>query len=271
MSFEHSYRNLLRYVKSGGRERTARNGLTRQQFGTTLEITELISQKFPIITGREIFYKPVLGELAAFLKGATELETFKQYGCNYWNANAAAWTYNEGTFPEHFAVGNIYGAKWRNFHGVDQLKQLVKSIKTDPNSRRHLLTAFDPSEKWQCLPPCHLFAQFDCIAEQLDCIVYMRSVDLVHGLPSDIVLYAALLLLLCQATNRDPGKLTFFMGDTHIYDNHKELIGKYLDHAPCESPTYELDPWSTLENFAPNDLRLINYQHGERIVFPFNV
>jgi thymidylate synthase len=272
--YEDAYRELVDGVAYGGSLRTSRAGNTKSIFGTVLRISSLHFGKFPILTSRKIFYKPVLGELTAFLKGATDLGTFKEYGCNYWDANAAAWDMNEGLPQVTQSVGQIYGAQWRAWQGndLDQLQKLVDGIHDNPFGRRHLLTAYDPSETWQCLPPCHLLAQFNVTSNNhLDCIVYMRSVDLCLGLPSDVILYATLLLIIAKQTKLAPGNLTFMMGDTHIYENHLETWEIQRMEQWHEPPTYYLDPGATIDNFDPDYLQLIDYTHGDKLVYPFNV
>jgi len=230
------------------------------------------NNQFPILTTRKIFWKPVLGELAAFLRGATDLKTFQELGCNYWDANAASWYDNAGIPKENWNVGNIYGVKWRNFHGRNQLRDLVHGLKTEPTSRRHVLTTWDPSETWQCLPPCHLLAQFNVSNDgYLDCIVYMRSVDLCLGLPSDIILYAALTILVAHECGYKPGSLTFFTGDTHIYKNHIETFYRQLSSPEHPLPVWYLNEETSLNAFLPEHLNLVCYQHGDKLEYPFSV
>lgn len=268
-NLDEDYIDLVECAVNFGESVPSRVGNTRRLFSRTLEIESLLYGQFPILTTRKIFYEPVLGELAAFLRGATMVREFKEFGCNYWDANAAAWAGNIGLPPEQHRVGNIYGAKWRNFHGVDQIARLVIGIKNDPYSRRHLLTAYDPSEPWQCLAPCHLLAQFAVVESRLELAVYMRSVDLCLGLPSDIILYATLLLLVCKETHHAPGRITFHLGDTHIYENHVDtFLNEQLYATQYEPPTYKLNPGTSLDTFKPLDLLLFNYDHGAKLVYP---
>jgi len=269
---DEEYLELVNHVMSVGAKRKTRAGPTRQVFGAAFVVESLRDNKFPILTSRKIFWKPVLGELAAFLRGATDLATFKKFGCNYWDANAEAWIWNRGQDKSKWRVGNIYGAQWRAFgeYNVDQIARLVYSITHDPLSRRHLLTAYDPNEDSHCLPPCHLMAQFNVDNDgYLDCTVYMRSVDLCLGLPSDIILYATLMLLVAQETNYKPGTLIFMLGDTHIYENHVEIFKYQLAGPSFKLPTWELYTEATLDNFEPSHLNLINYTHGEKLEYPF--
>ena len=268
-SYEKSYIDLLNQTLEFGSKRPSRVGTTVSTFGAMISIYDLHENKFPILTQRRVFYKGVLGELAAFLRGATELFEFKQFGCNYWDDNAAKWSYNQGADISDYSVGAIYGAKWRHFHGVDQLRRLVTSIQAEPYGRRHLLTTYDPSETWQCLPPCHLLAQFYCADDKkLNCMVYMRSVDLCLGLPSDVILYSVLLMLVCNETNYKPGTLSFTLGDCHIYENHIDLWKEQREKPQLELPTWNLNPAATLKSFVPSDFELVNYQHGEKFEYP---
>jgi thymidylate synthase len=272
-NLDATYLGLVNNVLQYGSKRETRAGPTRQLFGETIKISALARGYFPILTSRKIFYKPVFGELAAFLRGATDLQTFKDFGCNYWDANAEAWEYNQRPGLTKKYVGQIYGAQWRSwqmYDDCDQIAKLITGLKTDPLSRRHLITAYDPYQDWQCLPPCHLMAQFNVTNDSfLDCIVYMRSVDLCLGLPSDIILYATLMLLVAQETEYYPGTLTFMLADTHIYENHidgfkRQLIGPIFD-----LPKWELSPEATVDNFEPKHINLIDYQHGDKIDYPF--
>jgi len=274
-SYEAKYRALLDDVAYAGQLKTSRAGNTKSIFGTVLRIDSLRMGKFPILTARWMFYKPVLGELAAFLRGATDLTTFKDFGCNYWDANAAAWNQNIGLPTTYQDVGQIYGAQWRNWadrDDCDQIEKLLHSIHDNPSGRRHLLTTYDPSEHWHCLPPCHLLAQFNVTPDSyLDCCVYMRSVDLCLGLPSDVILYAALLLLIAKQTKLAPGNLTFMMGDTHIYVNHLDTWEIQRLEQCHDLPPYQLDSEATVDNFIPEHFQLHDYQHGDKLVYPFNV
>jgi thymidylate synthase len=160
MSWEHDYLKLLYEVAESGEVQEGRNGTTLSKFGVMIESRDLEDAHFPILTTRKMYPEGIFGELAAFVRGAEMLREFKQFGCNYWDANAAAWKINQGRPIDDHRVGKLYGSKWRWFHGVDQLEQLVRGLKEEPRSRRHVLTTYDPSEEYQCLPPCHLLAQY---------------------------------------------------------------------------------------------------------------
>lgn len=276
-NFELDYCKLVSGVLEHGDVRPSRAGETTSVFGAMLTIDCLERGRFPILTQRKIFTRGVLGELAAFLRGATDLQTFKDLGCPYWDANAKAWPPNKGIDPSMQRVGRIYGAHWRYWtgtgHTYDQLESLVRNLQQEPFSRRHLLTTYNPAELQDaCLPPCHLLAQFNVRTDKhLDCIVTMRSVDLCLGLPSDIMLYAALMLLLCNETGYAPGKLTFMMGDAHVYRNHTEVFLEHQQRPMHELPTFKLKASASINNFVAADLELINYTHSGVLNYAFNV
>ena len=274
--FEQEYVALVSTVLAHGERRPSRAGDTIGIFSAGLQTSCLEDGEFPILTQRKIFPTGVLGELAAFLRGTTDLQTFKDFGCNYWDANAVAWDCNAGRPIEQQEVGRIYGAQWRTWTGdrgvVDQVERLVRDLQQNPYSRRHLLTAYNPAElDAGCLPPCHLLAQFNVrTSKHLDCIVTMRSVDLCLGLPSDIILYATLMLVLCNETGYAPGKLTFMLGDTHVYANHAAQFQVHAQRPMHALPTFKLKASATIDNFMPEDLQLVNYQHSGVLSYEFN-
>lgn len=259
------YTALIARVMQRGIDRETRAGRTKSIFGESISTN--VSRHFPIITTRDLPYKPVLGELAAFLTGSRAVETFAHFGCNYWSPNAEAWKPGAGD------VGKIYGHQWRAWNGeLDQLTQLVEGIRDDPTSRRHVLTTWNPSDLGDmCLPPCHILAQFNVEEDEIDCIVYMRSVDVCLGLPSDFVLYGALLALIASEVGRKPRQLTFFFGDCHIYANHfKSALGQ-LGRSPTTRPMYVLDPLAGIHNFRPEQIVLAGYKPWPAMKYALNV
>ena len=267
-TYEENYSILLSHVLTTGQARPSRVGNTISVFGAHLAIPDLREGHFPLLTTRRMFVQGQLGELAAFLRGADDVATFQKFGCKFWNANAAAWTENVLRPPEKHKVGRVYGVQWRDWnYTYDQLSVLVNGIKSDPYGRRHILTTWNPSElNRMCLPPCHILAQFYVDVDgYLDCMVYMRSVDLCLGLPSDVVLYAALLCLVAKETGYKPGTLKFSFGDAHIYEAHVPQLKKQLCRLPNTRPTYELEPTTRLFNFQPDDFTFSDYFPHERI------
>lgn len=271
--YETDYLVLLDEVRQHGELVKGRNGDTLSCFGKMLEIRSLEDGMFPLLTTRKMFLKGILGELAAFVRGAQDLRVFQDFGCNYWDENAGNWHLNRGVEYSEQRVGKIYGAQWRNFNGVDQLKQLVKGLKEEPTSRRHLLTAYNPAElNLGCLPPCHLLVQYSVRrGSWLESCVYMRSVDLCVGLPTDVALYAAMQIVLAAELGLYPGPVTFMLGDAHIYENHLTLLDEQLKRKPSALPRYDLLEHTHLIDFVPEDLILLEYNTHPRINYAFNV
>lgn len=259
-------------------EQVLRNGYVKpSRVGETLSLPGLsikswnVTQEFPILSSRKIFLPGILGELAAFLRGATALREFKEQGCNYWDHNAAQWSWNADLDKEDWEVGRIYGAQWREWGitGLDQIKALVAGIKADPHGRRHLLTTWNPEElDVMCLPPCHLLAQFYVHGDRIDCIVYMRSVDLALGLPSDLVLYGVLLMLVAKEVGLVPGTLHMQFGDAHIYKPHIIRLAAQLQRFPATvGPFATLQHDATLDNFTASMFQLHGYAPLEAISY----
>lgn len=264
---EQRYNLLLNIVLEHGHLSESRAGNTYSLPGQQLTLDLRLG--FPVLTTRQIFTTGVWGELAGFVRGAEDLATYKKFGCNYWYDNAAQWAENYGKPEGDWQIGKSYGSLWRNFNGVDQLTTVLANLKSDPYSRRHVITAWDPSAK-ACLPSCHIMFQFYVRGGYLHCHVYMRSVDLCVGLPSDILLYATLMSLVAKDVSLVPATLTFSFGDAHIYENH---IEQWLDQAQRQvlhAPDLLLKEAATTLTFEPTDAQLINYQHDRPIKYAFN-
>jgi thymidylate synthase len=270
------YADLCKEVLNEGNRRFSRAGDTISKFGTHLKYEGLQLGLFPLLTTRRIYYKGVLGELAGFLEGTDSVERFEELGCKYWRNNAEAWA-GDGPESEYLSTGRIYGVQWRFWERPDgtrhdQIVELIRSIRNNPDGRRHLLTAWNPGElEDMCLPPCHIFAQFYTCDKHLDIHVYMRSVDLALGLPSDFVLYAALLVLVAKETGYYPGTMHWSFGDSHIYQNHEFDLRRQLTKEGLGAPTFSLDPETSLDGFMPEDLTINDYHPLGAIQYEFNV
>jgi thymidylate synthase len=269
-SVDKAYNQLAQWVLNTGYTRPSRVGDTISLPGTQLVLPN-VCDEFPIITTRKVFIKGIIGELAAFLQGATKLQDFKSFGCNYWDKNAGEWTPNKNKPETEWEVGRVYGAQWRSWGplGMDQLAVLISGLMNDKYGRRHILTTWNPGELTKmCLPPCHLLAQFYAREEHLDCIVYMRSVDIALGLPSDMVLYGALLMLVAKDVGLKAGSLTFQFGDAHIYAAHVEALTKQLQLvSPTREITGELAENTSSFDFDPSQFSLNNYNPLEPIQY----
>lgn len=255
-----------------GYKKPVRNGETISLPGLSLTTPVPVKIEFPIITSRRIHTRGIFGELAAFLDGATTLESFTKRGCNYWKHNAAQWGPNHSRLESEYMVGRIYGAQWRDWGPghLDQLQMLIDGIAADPHGRRHILTTWNPGELYEmCLPPCHLLAQFYVHNDELDCIVYMRSVDLALGLPSDLVLYGLLLALVAKQLDYVAGRLTMHFGDAHVYVPHLQDLDRQMDRKvePNVSPKLVLNPCADIFTFEPEEAVVIDYNPLEGIQY----
>lgn len=258
--FELEYINLIKKILNEGEFKKTRNAETIATFGHTLKVTNL-DKEFPLLRGRKMYYKGVFGELDAMLAGATTVEEFKKHGCNYWDQ----WADEDGYL-------NIdYGTSWLDFNGVNQIDELVKGLKNDPNGRRHIISGWRPDRlKELSLPCCHLLYQWYVRDEKyLDMIWYQRSVDTMVGLPSDIIFAAAWNILLAQETSYTPGDITFMLGDTHIYTSHIANVHKYLRQADkAKKDTVCLQSrYNSLFAVYATDIGIDKYEPMEAIKF----
>lgn len=263
------YAALINKILYQGQRRPSRAGDTYSLFGETITID--VSQYFPLLNGRKMFYKPVLGELAAMLRGPKHVEDFKKFGCNYWDA----WGKNTDGKLEL-----DYGNAWIDYNGVNQLENLVKTLKENPNDRRLLISGWRPDRlPMLSLPCCHLLYQWYVRdGKFLDMVWYQRSVDTMVGLPSDIILCAVWNIILAQQCGYTPGVIKLVLGDTHIYANHVEPTLEYIRQLNKWNPdtkknetTYVLDETATVEGFVPDMLKLEGYNPQPAIKFELNV
>lgn len=275
-NYELSYKALLYSILHSGTRKEGRNGWTKSKFGLTLCVD--LKEGFPLLTARKMHYKGVIGEMAGFIRGCEMLSDYKDFGCNYWDANAAAWAKNEGLRPVDMSIGQYVGSLWRDFSAysevqsddhtpIDQLRELVYQLRHNPSSRRHVLSAWHPAAK-SCLPPCTVMAIFNVDGPALNCHVTQRSADMCLGVPSDVAGYALLLALIAKECGFTPGKLMFTFVDAHVYKEHIVPLESYL-----EAPITDL-PQAVLSNlglfhFVPADFELLGYNPAPAIAFPF--
>jgi len=243
--------------------RETRNAITHSYFGHYLIVDNLRAGFFPLLLGRQIFYKGVVGEMAAFLKGPKSLKDFKAQGCNYWEK----WADEKGQL-------NVdYGNAWIDFNGVNQLKAIVESLREDPTGRRHLISGWVPDHLEDLsLPCCHYSYQWYVNGNgELEMIWNQRSVDIMIGLPSDIILAAIWNILMAQTVGLKPGRLHFMLGDCHVYDSHMKNASLYLDQVANINtqvrPRWKLDPKATVFNFIPKMLTIQDYTPLDAISF----
>jgi len=241
------YLDLVHYIKKHGVDKTDRTGTgTKSVFGYQMRFD--LAEGFPLVTTKKIHVKSVIHELLWFLKGDTNTQYLTENGVKIWNEWA----------DENGDLGPVYGHQWRNWNdeGLDQIKSVINTLKTNPDSRRMLISAWNPSvlpdvsvsfsknvaNKKAALPPCHAFFQFYVADGKLSCQLYQRSADLFLGVPFNIASYALLNLMVAQVCNLKPGNFVHTFGDVHIYSNHKEQLEEQLSRSPKPLPKMKLNP-----------------------------
>lgn len=252
LQFEHDYAELIRQILADGITKDTRNGKTKSLFGMSL-VVDGIDAYFPIIQGRKMYPKGVLGELAAMLRKPTCIEDFEKWGCNYWKL----WGDEQGKLKVD------YGNAWFDFEGYDQVAALKEALANNPDDRRMIISGWRPHKlKELSLPCCHYSYQFYVRKGQLDMIWTQRSVDMMIGLPSDIVFAAAWLIAIANEFGYNPGRIKFDLGDCHVYDEHTQGAYDYLhaveNREVKRAPTYR---WAAPRGrdfceFKPSDLCL---------------
>ncbi len=261
------YLRVLREVREKGVFKADRTGTgTYSLFGAQLRFD--LSAGFPAVTTKKLHMKSILYELLWFLRGETNVRWLQKHGVSIWDE----WADSEGN------LGRVYGAQWRSWRRpdggtVDQIQQVVQGLQKSPDSRRHIVSAWNPGElEEMALPPCHAFFQFYVAQERLSCQLYQRSADLFLGVPFNIASYAALTMMIAQVCGLQLGDFVHTLGDAHIYSNHLEQVDLQLSRTPNPLPTMRLNPErKRLEDFVYEDFELVNYQHHPPIKAPVAV
>jgi thymidylate synthase len=263
----HQYHDLLRHVLENGSDRGDRTGTgTRSVFGHQMRFD--LADGFPVITTKRLHLKSIIHELLWFLKGDTNIRYLKENGVSIWDEWA----------DENGDLGPVYGAQWRSWPDydgghIDQMARLVESIKTNPNSRRHIVTAWNPAlVDEMALPPCHCLFQFYVADGRLSCQLYQRSADIFLGVPFNIASYALLTLMMAQVTGLEPGDFVHTLGDAHLYANHFDQAKLQLTRTPRALPVMKLNPEvKDLFSFTYEDFTLIGYEADASIKAPIAV
>ena len=260
-NIENEYKKLMETILYKGLDKADRTGTgTKSIFGTT--IRHDMSMGFPLLTGKRVSFKAAKTELLWILQGRTDLKYLEDNGVKYWRPDYE----RSGRTDE--TLGPVYGKQWRDFGGIDQLWQLVYNIRFHPNSRRLMVSAWNPAEmKDMVLPPCHYAFQVYVNNGKLDLMWQQRSADVFLGLPYDIAMYGLLLELLAKGSNMQPGQLIGQLGDCHLYNNHLDQAAIYLSRSKRALPNlFVLDGVKLdkeINNFIcipkPNEIKLINY------------
>lgn len=259
------YHELLQHILDNGSDKGDRTGTgTRSVFGYQMRFD--LNEGFPMVTTKKVHLKSIIYELLWLLKGDTNIAYLKENGVRIWNEWA----------DENGDLGPVYGHQWRNWNseGIDQIKDVIQTIKTNPNSRRMMVTAWNPSvmpdtsvsfsenvaNGKAALPPCHAFFQFYVTDGKLSCQLYQRSADVFLGVPFNIASYALLTMMIAQVCGLGYGDFVHTFGDVHIYSNHRDQIDLQLSRIPKKLPVMKLNP--AIENvfdFKFEDFTLVGY------------
>lgn len=256
------YHDLLKHILTNGREKHDRTGTgTISAFGYQMRCD--LSQGFPLLTTKKIHTKSVIHELLWFLKGDTNIKYLNDNGVTIWNE----WADANGD------LGPVYSKQWRDFGGVDQIQDVVTEIKKNPDSRRLLVSAWNPAEvKSMALPPCHTMFQFYVQDKKLSCQLYQRSADAFLGVPFNIASYALLTHMVAQVTDLEPGDFVHTFGDLHIYLNHMDQVKEQLSRSFKPLPQLKLNPAvKDIFGFQYEDVQILNYDPHPAIKAPVAV
>jgi len=259
------YIDLVEHVLANGNEKGDRTGTgTKSVFGYQMRFD--LSEGFPMVTTKKLHLKSIIHELLWFIKGDTNIKYLQDNGVKIWNDWA----------DENGDLGPVYGHQWRNWNSddIDQLQEVITTIKNNPDSRRMLVAAWNPSvlpdtsvsfsenvaNNKAALPPCHAFFQFYVADGKLSCQLYQRSADIFLGVPFNIASYALLTMMIAQVCDLEVGDFVHTFGDAHIYNNHKEQFELQLSRETRELPTMKMNPEiKDITAFTFEDFELVNY------------
>ena len=298
------YLDLMKHIRDEGVKKEDRTGTgTVSVFGYQMRFD--LEDSFPLLTTKRVNLDSIIHELLWFISGDTNISYLVKNGVNIWNdwpyQSYLKQTHQEKDYPMHskewkdemkkfieqiksdddFAkvygdLGPVYGRQWRNFEGVDQLNQVVEDIKSSPDSRRLIVSAWNPKDipvmVKSGLPPCHTLFQFYVSEGRLSCQLYQRSADVFLGVPYNIASYAILTMMIAQATGLKPGEFIHTLGDAHLYSNHLEQVEEQLARVPFPCPKLSINKdKDSIFNFSISDFELINYQTHPHIPAPIAV
>lgn len=274
-----NYLGALKHCYVNGDFVKSRAGNVRKSFGYQMRFD--LQEGFPAVTTKKLAWKAMVSELLWFLEGSNDERRLAEIlyedkrdnledKNTIWtqNANAEYWKQKSKFSGD---VGRIYGVQWRDFNGVDQLNNLIEGLKKDPDSRRHILTAWNPAELHNMsLPPCHAFSQFYVSNNKLSCQLYQRSCDMFLGVPFNIASYSILIHIIARECGYGVGEFIHSLGDFHIYEEHFEQVKIQLSREPKKLPILKFNQ-KNINEYKTSDFELINYEHHPKIVAPMNV
>ncbi len=249
------YLDLLNHVINTGTEKSDRTGTgTKSVFGYQMRFN--LQDGFPVLTTKKLHLKSIIHELLWFISGDTNIKYLNDNGVRIWNE----WADEKGN------LGPVYGSQWRSWTSaggekIDQLSNVIESIRKSPDSRRHIISAWNVGElEKMALPPCHLMFQFYVAKGKLSCMLYQRSADIFIGVPFNIASYALLTLMIARVTDLTPGEFVHVLGDAHIYLNHIEQVKLQLTRKPFPLPVMVINPAvNDIFKFRYEDFTLENY------------
>lgn len=261
------YHDLLRLVLEGGKPRSDRTGTgTLSVFGAQARFD--LRENFPLLTTKKLHLKSIIHELLWFLRGETNVRSLNESGVTIWNEWA----------DEHGDLGRVYGAQWTDWRGangvsVNQIDAVIAQIRTNPDSRRLIVSAWNPAEiETMALPPCHVLFQFYVRDGELSCQLYQRSADLFLGVPFNIASYALLTMMVAQVCDLKPGEFVHTFGDLHLYQNHLEQAREQLSREFRPLPRMQLNPEiKHIRDFRFEDFSLVGYDPHPAIKAPIAV
>jgi len=263
---ERQYLNLLEDILANGVERGDRTGTgTLGVFGRQMRFD--LAKGFPLLTTKKLHRKSIILELLWFLRGDTNVRWLQERGVSIWNE----WADPAGE------LGPVYGKQWRSWSApdgriIDQIAAVVEGLKTNPNSRRHIVSAWNPADvDDMALPPCHCLFQFFVADGRLSCQLYQRSADVFLGVPFNIASYALLTLMMAKVTGYEPGEFVHTLGDAHLYLNHLDQARLQLSREPLPLPTMTIADKRDLFAFDVEDFQLDGYQAHPSIAAPIAV
>ena len=261
------YLDLMRHVMAHGTKKEDRTGTgTVSVFGYQMRFD--LNEGFPVVTTKKLHLKSIIHELLWFLKGDTNIRYLKEHGVSIWDE----WADADGN------LGPVYGYQWRNWptpdgRHIDQIAQVIQQVKTNPDSRRIIVSAWNVADvDTMALPPCHAFFQFYVADGKLSCQLYQRSADIFLGVPFNIASYALLTMMMAQVTGLKLGDFVHTLGDAHLYLNHLEQAQLQLAREPHPLPHMRINPAVTdLFDFTYDDFELVGYEHHPHIKAPVAV
>lgn len=261
------YLDLLRHIRANGTMKEDRTGVgTQSVFGYQMRFD--LEAGFPLLTTKKVHMKSIIYELLWFIAGDTNIRYLNDHGVTIWDE----WADEQGE------LGPVYGHQWRSWPApdgrtIDQLAQVVEQLKSNPDSRRHIVTAWNPAEiDKMALPPCHALFQFYVADGRLSCQLYQRSADVFLGVPFNIASYALLTMMIAQVCGYKPGKFVHTLGDAHIYRNHFEQVELQLSREPKSLPKMEINPEKKdIFSFQYEDFNLVGYDPYPTIKAPIAV